>query len=319
MNCKGSNFLSLQLLQGISFLMQAKCFVGVGLVVVGSMLSAHSVLVFFSLPQQAWRHCSSKLAIKRLLGRLISHWGLWAAWHSLIGISPSPKPLCWQGQTMTREMAGIENMSWKHLFQLQTLCMQNDTDTSMSSAYLLQLGRHWTLVIWTVLGTAQLSGCLSESCCAEWQGTSALVMYRYYTCLAVPGYYASHPEAAVPLQRICRSCEITWKLGFYHLVREGRMTLICFTMTVDTTEGRDVVQRDLTSRSGPTRTSGDSIVLHLGQSNPRCKYRLGEGVIDTDVWSYCLRMNFSGSKVISLLHVLKVLSKYDNSVAGHQS
>lgn len=57
------------------------------------------------------------------------------------------------------------------------------------------------LVIWAVLGAAQLSGCLSESCYAERQGTSALVMYKYYTCLAVPGYYASHPEVAVLLQR----------------------------------------------------------------------------------------------------------------------
>lgn len=89
------------------------------------------------------------------------------------------------------------------------------------------------------------------------------------------------------------------------------MALICFTITADTTERRDAIQRDLTSRS--------STVLHLGWSNPRCKYRLEKGVIDIEVWPYCLRMNFSGNKVNSLLRVLKVLSKYDSSVAGHQS
>lgn len=40
MNCQGSNFP--QLLKGISFLMQDKGFLDVGLVVVGGMLSAHS-------------------------------------------------------------------------------------------------------------------------------------------------------------------------------------------------------------------------------------------------------------------------------------
>lgn len=46
------------------------------------------ILVF---SQQAWRHCSSKLAIKRLWAGSISYWVLWAARHSLTGISPSPK------------------------------------------------------------------------------------------------------------------------------------------------------------------------------------------------------------------------------------
>lgn len=89
--------------------------------------------------------------------------------------------------------------------------MQNDTNTSVSSDHLLQLGRHCRWLNWADFRAAQLSGCLSESCYAEWQGTSGLAVYRYCTCLGVPGYYASYLEVAVPPLRRCSSSEATWK------------------------------------------------------------------------------------------------------------
>lgn len=73
------------------------------------------------------------------------------------------------------------------------------------------MGRHCTWLDWAGFRTAQLSGCLSQSSYAEWQSTSGLAMYKYYTCLAVPGYYAFHHEVAVPPQESCSSCEATWK------------------------------------------------------------------------------------------------------------
>lgn len=80
----------------------------------------------------------------------------------------------------------------------------------MSSAHSLQLGRYCRWLNRTIFRIAQLSGCLTERCYAEWQGTSGLAVTRFYTCLAVPGHYASHLEVAVLLLRSCSSCEATW-------------------------------------------------------------------------------------------------------------
>lgn len=74
MNCKGGNFLSLQHLKGISFLLQAKGWVGVVLVVVAVCSLPMLFWVFF--PTTSLKTLQQQISYQKIMGWVISDWGL---------------------------------------------------------------------------------------------------------------------------------------------------------------------------------------------------------------------------------------------------